>query len=35
MISVTKKAAEEFKEYLNKVEDPESKMLRVTFNGFG
>ena len=35
MISVSKKAAEQFKEYLNKVEDTENKMLRVTFNGFG
>ena len=35
MISVTKKAAEQFKEYVKKVENPENKMLRVTFNGFG
>jgi iron-sulfur cluster assembly protein len=35
MISVTKKAAEQFKEHVKKVEDPENKMLRVTFNGFG
>jgi Fe-S cluster assembly iron-binding protein IscA len=35
MISVSKKAAEQFKEYVKKVEEPENKMLRVTFNGFG
>lgn len=35
MINISKAAAEQFNEYLKKVESPENKMLRVTFNGFG
>jgi Fe-S cluster assembly iron-binding protein IscA len=35
MINVTKAASEQFNEYLEKVENPENKMLRITFNSFG
>lgn len=35
MINVTKAAAEQFNEYLKKAGEPENKMLRITFNGFG
>ena len=35
MINVTNKAAEKFNEVIKKVDNPENKMLRVSFEGFG
>lgn len=35
MINVTNKAVEKFNEAIKKVDNPENKMLRVSFEGFG
>ena len=35
MISLTSKAVEKFNETINKSDNPESQMLRVSFEGFG
>lgn len=35
MISVTKAAAEEFNKMIQTAKNPEKKMLRVSFGGYG
>lgn len=35
MVSISNKAVEKFNETVKKLDNPENKMLRVSFEGFG
>lgn len=35
MVSITSKAIEKFNETVNKTDNPQKQMLRVSFEGFG